>query len=163
MKFGLHFEEKAGINGLLITDVDPEMPAGQAGVRVNDILITINDVNIRTTADLDKVKYSNASGEKVKIIVKRGGEQLELEVFNDTDYEQINSSKHWTHGLGTFFVTISIIGIIVGFFVFIAALPEESKIFFPLINFITITFYCLMLLAIGGVLQVGALLLNKIK
>ncbi len=65
--------------GVGVTSVEPGSAAQQAGVRAGDVILRFNQQPIRESGDLVEQVRSQAPGSGVKVIVKRGGEQVELQ------------------------------------------------------------------------------------
>lgn len=58
--------------GILITNVIENAPAYDAGLKVNDVILKVNDVEVNTIVQLKSMLYSKDEGEIVKITYKRG-------------------------------------------------------------------------------------------
>ncbi len=61
--------------------VDPDGPAGRAGIREGDLLAAIDDQPVRTPDDLHRALSHWSAGRTVRITVLRGQERLEVEVL----------------------------------------------------------------------------------
>jgi len=68
----------ADTNGLVVTRVDREGPAGRAGVRAGDRILRVNDVDIHTVDDAQRSIYGASVGDKIRLTIGRGKEKLEL-------------------------------------------------------------------------------------
>jgi serine protease Do len=66
--------------GLLVSDVLPGGPGDRAGLRVQDILLALNDKPINTVPRLAFDLFTHAGGEQVKVRVLRGSQELVLDV-----------------------------------------------------------------------------------
>jgi serine protease Do len=62
--------------GLLITEIDPGSPAASANLRGGDILLEVNDIPVKTPADLRKAFKSAKAGSAVRLLIRRGEEGL---------------------------------------------------------------------------------------
>lgn len=66
--------------GVLITRVMPGTPASQAGLRAGDIILKINDEPINERNPFLNVLMRHKVGERVRLLVNRGGKEITLEV-----------------------------------------------------------------------------------
>jgi S1-C subfamily serine protease len=66
--------------GVLITDVYPGDPAALAGVCTNDVLVTWNSTAVTDLDHLKELVGHTQVGDKVRLLVIRGGEKHEVEV-----------------------------------------------------------------------------------
>ncbi len=69
-----------GGQGALITIVDPEAPAGEAGLEVGDIVIAVDGVTVDGVAGLVAAIRDEEPGDMIEIVVVRDGEQVSLDV-----------------------------------------------------------------------------------
>ena len=72
---------KAGLSkptGALVTDLINEGPAARGGVKIGDIILEFNDVNIETDSDLANIVGGSTVGGDAKMIVLRKGKKIEL-------------------------------------------------------------------------------------
>ena len=77
---GITFQKDDG--GLLITEVKPDTPASKVGLKVNDLLMKIEDFNLADadTGDLVKMIGSMRPGTVVALQLRRGTETLIVKV-----------------------------------------------------------------------------------
>ncbi len=73
--FGL---QKAG--GVLITDVQEDTPASKAGVKSQDIIVKLNDIELQDTQDLRNRIAQTVPGTSVVLHIIRDGKPVELKV-----------------------------------------------------------------------------------
>jgi serine protease Do len=66
--------------GVLVGDVAPEGPADKAGVKVGDLVLTLNGRNMRNARQLEADIYRSPMKEKVTLQVQRGQDQLTIDV-----------------------------------------------------------------------------------
>ncbi|QTN34055.1 trypsin-like peptidase domain-containing protein [Akkermansiaceae bacterium] len=66
--------------GVSIQKVEPNSPAAAAGVRVGDMIRSVDGELVREGADLQQVLVKREVGDKVKLGILRGEESLEIEV-----------------------------------------------------------------------------------
>jgi hypothetical protein len=69
-----------GSPGLLLSDVRPDSPAEAAGLQRGDIIIRIGEMDIASVQDYMVVLSEANPGDTAPVIVKRDGEEVELEV-----------------------------------------------------------------------------------
>jgi S1-C subfamily serine protease len=62
----------------VIGEVEPNSPADKAGVKVNDIVLTINEQPIVGDEALVAIIRDSAPGETITIVVERNGKQVTL-------------------------------------------------------------------------------------
>ncbi|MFO7881380.1 MAG: Do family serine endopeptidase [Kosmotogaceae bacterium] len=67
-------------SGALITDVIADSPADKAGLKTQDVIIEVNDLEIKTFNELVAVIHSYPPESKVNITVNRFGEELTLDI-----------------------------------------------------------------------------------
>ena len=66
--------------GALLNEVDPSGPAGQAGVRNGDIIVSINGAALNDSTSLRRILMQYTPGEQVKLKVLRNGKAQEFTV-----------------------------------------------------------------------------------
>ncbi len=66
--------------GVLVNDVDPDGPANAAGLKVMDIVASINGTNLDDASDLQRDLYRRELGEKIALEVLRGEDHLTIGV-----------------------------------------------------------------------------------
>jgi S1-C subfamily serine protease len=69
-----------GATGLIVISVDPEAPAGRAGMTIGDVLVELSGATIERPEDVQQVLDSGSVGKKVNARLLRGGKLVELEV-----------------------------------------------------------------------------------
>lgn len=69
---------RSGTEGALVGEVFPNEPADKAGVKPGDIIIRINNRNIKDTSDLLRTVAQIAPGEKASVTVWRNGKEKTL-------------------------------------------------------------------------------------
>jgi Do/DeqQ family serine protease len=67
-------------DGVWVKDVLEEGPADKAGIKVNDVLIRVNEREIHSKADFDELLAYYRPGETFKIVVLREGKETALEL-----------------------------------------------------------------------------------
>ncbi|WP_306461645.1 S1C family serine protease [Robertmurraya kyonggiensis] len=67
--------------GAVVTYVDPNSAAGQAGISVQDVIVAINDQEVTTTNDLRKYLYTELNvGDEVELKIYSGSEVKKVKV-----------------------------------------------------------------------------------
>jgi serine protease Do len=66
--------------GVLVGDVLPEGPADKAGVKVGDLVLTMNGRTMRSARQLESYIYRSPMKEKLALQVLRGADQLTIDV-----------------------------------------------------------------------------------
>ncbi|MGN7614295.1 Do family serine endopeptidase, partial [Magnetococcales bacterium HHB-1] len=66
------------VDGVLVTDVDANGPAKAAGLRRRDVIQEINQVQMRSPADLKRVLKSKKRGKNLLVLILRDGDPLYL-------------------------------------------------------------------------------------
>jgi serine protease Do len=67
-------------SGVILSDVEPEGQADKAGVKVSDIVLTLNGKTMHTAPQLEMEIFRAPTGEKVTLAVLRGTDHLTIEV-----------------------------------------------------------------------------------
>lgn len=68
------------VNGVYVDSLMDESAAGDAGIKTGDVILKIDDVEIRTTPELQGMIARHRPGEKVNILVDRKGTEKTFEV-----------------------------------------------------------------------------------
>jgi Do/DeqQ family serine protease len=74
------FNLPAGVQGLVVTDVDPAGPASEAGLSEGDVIEEVNRQPVRSMADLQAALRRTGEGRPALLLVKRGDANLFLTV-----------------------------------------------------------------------------------
>ena len=75
---GIVMEVKHAVPSILT--VRPESPAAKAGVKKEDILLSVGNYEVRSYADAVNAFYYLVNGEETEVTVLRGTEKLTLKV-----------------------------------------------------------------------------------
>jgi serine protease Do len=67
-------------SGAIVADVDREGPAGAAGLRIGDIVVTLDGKTIENGRQLEVNLYRRAAGDVAQLEVLRGGQRVQLPV-----------------------------------------------------------------------------------
>jgi serine protease Do len=79
-KLGMQIEDLEAGDGVKVTDVDDELPAGKAGLKEDDIITEINGKSVKSVDELrDQIKDLKP-GDALKLGLKRGGKAQTLEL-----------------------------------------------------------------------------------
>jgi len=74
---GVNFEETT--DGLKVIDIEEKGVADKAGVKLNDVLVKLNDKPYKTKKELREYMKTQVRGGEVSIEIKRGDENLTIE------------------------------------------------------------------------------------
>jgi S1-C subfamily serine protease len=66
--------------GVIVSDAVPGGPADTAGLKIQDIILSVDDTSTGSLLRFAESLYLHNSGERVKIEVMRGSDCLQLEV-----------------------------------------------------------------------------------
>jgi S1-C subfamily serine protease len=70
----------AQTQGIIISQILPGSPAGQAGLKVNDVITKINDQQIDGTHPITSILLHTRPGDKVKLTIIRDGKQQTVDL-----------------------------------------------------------------------------------
>ncbi len=70
----------ASTNGVVVTNVDPNSPAAQAGLQENDVVLAIDGQKIDQDHSLQSILWSHKAGDKVTLAVWRDGKQIQMQL-----------------------------------------------------------------------------------
>ena len=59
------------VDGVLVTVVEPDSPAEEAGIQAGDVIMSINETAIHSADDLKQFLYNSASGDTVTVSLSR--------------------------------------------------------------------------------------------
>ena len=74
---GLHLQRDYG---LIVSDVSPGGPADRAGLRIQDIVITLDGTPAQTLPLLSQSLYMHGAGDHARMEVLRGSEHVQLDI-----------------------------------------------------------------------------------
>jgi serine protease Do len=72
-------------HGVIVSDLEPNGPAAQAGIQVDDIIIALNNRRMTTKHELEAHVFRISPGTKVIVRVQRGADQLDLPVTTEEE------------------------------------------------------------------------------
>lgn len=64
----------------VVQEIDPEAPAGKAGIRAGDVVLRVGEVEVRSREDVLDASFFLTSGDETTVQVSRGGEILEMQI-----------------------------------------------------------------------------------
>lgn len=76
-------KDKLGIggeSGLIVLSVEPEAPAGLAGIQIGDVFVALNKQSVDDTGDVQAVLGPEQVGKTVEASILRGGSLIELPI-----------------------------------------------------------------------------------
>jgi serine protease Do len=101
-------------NGAIVADVDREGPAGAAGLRIGDIVITLDGKTIENGRQLEVNLYRRAAGDVAQLEVLRAGQRVRLPVAvgeRDDDpmrfADMVTREQHLIPRLGVLALTLT--------------------------------------------------------
>jgi serine protease Do len=101
-------------SGALVADVDPEGPAGKAGLRVGDIVVALDGKRIENGRQLDVNLYRRPAGTSATLEVVRGTDRQRLQMAVDERSddplrfaELVTREQHLVARLGVLALTLS--------------------------------------------------------
>jgi serine protease Do len=65
-------------HGVIVSDVSPDGPAEQAGLKIQDIVLSIDDQPVETVLQFDRIIFLHAKDEQAKLQILRGQEKRQL-------------------------------------------------------------------------------------
>ena len=82
--------------GAVITDVNPGSPAEKAGLKVKDVITSVNGSEITGSDSLIKMLLGYSSGDKISIVFNRDGETMETEVtlMSQSELESVQQEEN---------------------------------------------------------------------
>jgi len=79
-KLGMQIEDLEAGDGVKVTDVDDDLPAGKAGLKEDDIITDVSGKSVKSVDELrDQIKDLKP-GDALKLGLKRGGKAQTIEV-----------------------------------------------------------------------------------
>jgi S1-C subfamily serine protease len=102
------------MHGAVITLIDHDAPAGQIGLKINDVVIQLNGQNVEGAEQLRKILREIPAGRKVSIVISRDG-NLQTVAVELADRRKIEADawKRVNDG-GAVFTTVPSLGILSG-------------------------------------------------
>ena len=80
MAEGLELETN---HGVIVSDLDPDGPGAGAGIKVDDIIVALNNKRMTSRHELEANVFRTAPGTKVILRVQRGADQLDVPVVTE--------------------------------------------------------------------------------
>lgn len=77
---GIGMEMRRGIQGVAIEKVEPNSPAAAAGVRVRDVIRSVDGETVSDGAELQEILVKHEVGDVVKLGIDRNGQMLAISV-----------------------------------------------------------------------------------
>lgn len=81
--------------GVYVEEVQENSPAAKSGLQKGDIITAINDQEIKTISELNKIKFNYNVGDKIKLKITRNSEELNIELTLEKQ-EELEESKNST-------------------------------------------------------------------
>ena len=67
-------------HGVVVESVIDDTPAKKAGIKEGDLILRVDDTNVKSISDINKIRDTHKAGDKLKITVYRDGELMDIEV-----------------------------------------------------------------------------------
>ncbi len=64
--------------GVVVEHVEPNSPAARAGLQPGDVVVTVGGRKIRSSEDIARLVRARRPGDKLKVVVRRGGVQIRV-------------------------------------------------------------------------------------
>lgn len=101
---GTVFGLKLFTNGVIVIETDKKGAAKDAGIKVNDVIIKANEIQIESNEQLKEI-VSNSNGKRVELEINRNGETIVKEILPEKDSNGNYVAGIWvrdsTAGIGT--------------------------------------------------------------
>jgi len=78
---GVSIQPTQDQNGVMVTGVVPGSPAQEAGIVPGDVITQFNGKNVADPQDLPDAVAQTQPGQKVSVVVNRGGQSKEIEII----------------------------------------------------------------------------------
>lgn len=78
---GLDGNDDADEIGVGIINVHPNTPARRAGIRADDLIVEIEDREIRSRRQLSRIIGDFDPGDTIRLVIQRGGDRINLELI----------------------------------------------------------------------------------
>jgi hypothetical protein len=91
---GVHTENQTSAEGVLVKEVVPDSPAEKAGIRVGDILLSVNDQGLTDAASLSQIIQQLPEGSSAVIRLNRNGEEMVL-VAQPVQRPETDTDRLW--------------------------------------------------------------------
>lgn len=68
-------------HGVVVDSVMEDTPAQKAGIKEGDLILRVDDTAVKSISDINKIRDTHKSGDKLKITIYRDGELIDIEVI----------------------------------------------------------------------------------
>jgi len=92
----LHLKEEAGVE---ITTVDQDAPAGKAGLKEHDVILTVNDQKVQSVEQLRRLIHEIPAGRTVNIGVSRDGQAMTIKATLAERSKLVGSNREWNFNM----------------------------------------------------------------
>lgn len=77
---------------LTINSIEPTLPIAKSGLQVGDVIVKVGSVKARQTADVQRFVFGLRPGTKVKVLIRRNGEEKQFTVTLGEANDEIRAS-----------------------------------------------------------------------
>src|SRR5215475_4138883 len=92
----LHLKEETGVE---ITMVDQDAPAGKAGLKEHDVILTVNDQKVESVEQLRRLIREIPSGRTVAIGISRDGQPMTIKAQLAERNKMMGSNREWNFNM----------------------------------------------------------------
>jgi serine protease Do len=108
MAEGLNLEND---HGVIVSDVEPNGPADHGGVKVDDIILSLDGHRIYSVHQLEANLYGQVPGKLVTLMVQRGADQLDLKVQTEEQSEGLDNLADAVDSVNNLVPELGIVGL----------------------------------------------------
>src|SRR5947208_14468606 len=87
----LHLKEESGVE---VTMVDQDAPAGKAGLKEHDVILTVNDQKVESVEQLRRLIREIPPGRTVSVVSSRDGQPLNINAPLPQRNKSMDSNRH---------------------------------------------------------------------
>ena len=108
MAEGLNLEND---HGVIVSDVEPDGPAAHGGVKVDDIILSLDGRRMYSVHQLEAKLYGQLPGKLVTLTVQRGADQLSLKVQTEEQSEGLDNLADAVDSVNSLVPELGIVGL----------------------------------------------------
>jgi serine protease Do len=108
MAEGLNLENARGV---IVSDLEPNGPADHGGVKVDDIILSLDGRRVYSLHQLQAKLYGQVPGKLITLTVQRGTDQLDLKVQTDEQSEGLDNLADAVDSVNNVVPELGIVGL----------------------------------------------------